>query len=269
MSQPHVSLCIPTYEMSGFGQDFLRHSLNMLTTQTYKDFEVIISDHSANDLIMNLCADYSQKLHIKYFKNPHNVGSSSANINNAMKQATGQLIKVLFQDDFLYDRNSLEVIVNNFNMNKDTWLVTASEHSKDGIHCHKPHYPEYSNRVHVGDNLLGSPSILTIKNNNPLLFDENLIWLMDCDYYKRCFDKYGLPKFVNTVTVVNRVGEHQVTNTKVNAVVVKTEYAYILKKHKPKLININPMNEFIKLRQKINIYHARNRTNNTQENISA
>ncbi|OQX21755.1 MAG: hypothetical protein BWK75_02465 [Candidatus Altiarchaeales archaeon A3] len=230
-----VSVCIPTYEMHGLGDKYLKHSFDILTTQTFKDFDVVISDHSKTDVIKNLCEEYKDILDIHYFRNAENIGNSSANINNAIKNAKGKLIKILFQDDFLYNAKSLEVIVNNFDLKRDNWLITACEHSEDGITFYRPFYPKYNKAIYLGNNTISSPSVLTIINENPLLFDEKLIWLMDCDYYKRCYDKYGEPKILNTINVVNRIGDYQVSNTITNKSLKDNEYNYILKKYNKKM----------------------------------
>lgn len=229
-----ISICIPTYEMKGQGHVFLKQSFDILTTQTFKDFDVVISDHSKTDVIKNLCEEYKDLLNIHYFRNAENIGNSSTNINNAIKNAKGKLIKILFQDDFLYNANSLEMIVNNFDQKRDNWLITACEHSEDGITFYRPFYPKYNNAIYLGNNTISSPSVLTIINENPLLFDENLIWLMDCDYYKRCYDKYGKPKILNIINVVNRIGNYQVSNTIADKNLKDNEYNYILKKYNKK-----------------------------------
>ncbi len=226
-----MSVCIPTYEMKGMGHVFLKQSFDMLARQTFKDFDVVISDHSNNDMIKDLCSTYSTTLTIEYHRNEHNRGNSSANINNAIRQANGRLIKILFQDDFLFHEKALEDIVAHFDIEKDGWLVTACTHTRDGINFFRPFYPRYSNTIHLGTNTISSPSVLTIKNDNPLLFDENLIWLMDCEYYRRCHDTFGMPKILHTINVVNRVGQHQITNTIATKKIQSDEYLYILKKY--------------------------------------
>ncbi len=232
---PHISICIPTYEMNGLGYKFLRHSFDVLVNQTYKDFEVVISDHSRDDAIKNVCTEYKDKLTIQYYRNHNNRGNSSANINNAIRHANGALIKILFQDDFLYGNNSLRDIVENFNIKKDNWMVTASEHTIDGAHFYRPFYPSYNDKIHTGKNTISSPSVLTIRNGNPLFFDENLIWLMDCDYYKRCYDTFGEPKILSSINVVNRVGPHQMSSGDITGKTLRgIEYVYVLKKHNEK-----------------------------------
>lgn len=227
-----LSICIPTYEMKGLGHTFLRQSFDVFTSQTFKDFNIVISDHSKDDLIKNLCAEYASKLNISYHRNTEHIGNSSANINNAIKKANGKLIKILFQDDFLFHEKSLEEIVQNFDIEKDSWLITACIHSKDGVNFFRPFYPKYNDKIHLGKNTISSPSVLTIKNGNPLLFDEKLIWLMDCDYYKRCYIKFGKPKIINEINVVNRIGAHQVSHSIVNIATKIRELAYIMIKYK-------------------------------------
>jgi hypothetical protein len=218
--------------MKGLGDIFLKHSFDILLSQTFKDFNVVISDHSESDIIENLCKEYQGKLNISYYRNTIGRGSSSANINNAINKADGTLIKVLFQDDFLYHEKSLEEIVNAFDMSKDSWLVTACTHSKDGVHFFNPFYPTYNDKIYLGKNTISSPSVLTIKNDHPLLFDEKLLWLMDCDYYERCYRAFGAPHIVNTINVVNRVGDHQVTNTMVHTMRKIKELIYVIRKHR-------------------------------------
>ncbi len=223
-----ISVCIPAYEMNGRGHAFLKQSFDILATQTFTDFDVVVSDHSKNDFIEKLCKKYSDQLTITYLKNEYKRGSSSANVNNAIKNATGQLIKILFQDDFLYSRNSLQEIADNFNLTKDNWLITACEHTTDGNSFIRPFYPRYNNLIKFGKNTISSPSVLTIKNKNPLLFNEHLIWLMDCEYYARYYKKFGPPKILNKINVVNRIGSHQVSNTMVGKITKIKEFLYVL-----------------------------------------
>lgn len=142
------------------------------------------------------------------------------------------MIKILFQDDYLHTATSLAEIAECFDLEKDKWLVTACEHSLNGIDCVRPFYPKYNKKIYLGKNTISSPSVLTIINDDPLLFDDNLIWLMDCDYYKRCYDRYGEPKILNKINVVNRVGSHQVTSTLVDDESVKKEVAYVKNKYR-------------------------------------
>ena len=79
------SVVIPTYEMNGKGDEFLENNFIILKKQIFNDFNIIISDHSLNDNIKNICDKWKNELNIIYLKNENNRGSSSANLNNAIK----------------------------------------------------------------------------------------------------------------------------------------------------------------------------------------
>jgi len=223
------SIVIPCYDMNKVGYLFLSHSLDKLVLQEFKNFEVIVADQSVNDMVKMTCESYKDKLNIKYIKNNWTKGCS-ANLNFAIKHAKGELIKFLFQDDYLLNEYSLKIIDVHFKVT-DNWLVTACEHSTDGQTLFRPFYPVYNEAIHLGNNTISSPSVLTIRNKDVLEFDENLKWLLDCEYYKRLCDKYGLPVIVNVVTVVNRIGSHQVTNSMITDNIIKYEYEYVKNKH--------------------------------------
>jgi hypothetical protein len=226
-----ISVCISTYEMHGLGYNFLKNNFDILVEQKFKDFDVVISDNSIDTKIQELCVEYEDRLDIHYFKNQDLQKGMSTNINNAIKNATGRIVKILFLDDFLYDDTSLEIISKNFDLNKDKWLVTSCEHTLDGKTFIRTFHPKYNSKIHLGKNTIGSPTVLAIKNEDPLFFDTNLKWLMDCDYHKRYYLKFGEPKIINDITVVIRSGEHQATNTEATLDLRYKEYLYVLKKY--------------------------------------
>lgn len=226
-----ISICIPTYEMNGKGVEYLEYSLNILYQQTYKDFDIVISDHSKADDIQNLCERWNSVLDINYVRNEYKRGNSSANANNAIKNAKGELIKILFQDDFLYNEYSLETQLKYFNSG---WLVTACCHY-DGEKIYNPFYPRYHDEIQYGYNTISSPSVLMFENNDILEFDENLISLMDVDYYKRLYDRYNIPNICNDICVVNRIHPDSVTESIVhvdNSRIHLNEIEYMHRKFK-------------------------------------
>lgn len=243
---PYISVCIPTYEMNGQGRGYLRDSLKVLSTQSFKNFDVIISDNSKDRQIELLCEEFKDDLVIKYIKNHHSFGIS-VNLNNAIKNANGKIIKILFQDDYLYSNKSLEDIATKFKLDKDFWMVTASEHTYDGVNCYRKFIPKFSERILLGINTISSPSVLTIKNSNSNpIFDENLTWLMDCDYYYQLYLVYGCPVTLNEVNVVNRTGAHQVSNSIVTRAMKAAEFRYLGKKYAKHLSIMSKLILFLK-----------------------
>jgi len=228
------SVAIPAYEANGKGVEFLKFSLNILENQSFRDFEIVVSDNSLDDKIQELCRIYSQKLNINYFKNPNR--SMSGNLNNTIKKCKGDFIKILFQDDFLYSKDSLSDIYKE--IDRDTyWLVTGTEHLDDKNYRYiRPFYPTYNSNILLGNNTISCPSVLTIKNTEDIMmFDENLTWLMDVDYYERLYRKFGLPKILNKINVVNRLSQEQ-SSSIISQEIKNKETEYILTKYNINLI---------------------------------
>jgi glycosyltransferase involved in cell wall biosynthesis len=205
------SIVIPTWEQHGFGLSFLTHLLESISFQTLKDFEIIISDHSVSDEIKNLVFSFSN-LNIVYVKNESLRGNSPANLNNGLKLAKGEIIKIMFQDDFFVNNNSLEMIKDYFENNSCYWLVNGCCHTTDGINLDKHMIPSWNDKIIEGVNTISSPSVLSFKNNEISFFDENLTMLMDCDYYYTLFKKHGLPGILPENLIANRIHNHQISS---------------------------------------------------------
>ena len=97
-----ISICIPTWEQHGYGEIFLQKLLNTITTQTNKNFNVIISDHSLTNEIADLVEKYKTFFEVIYIKNRNKRGNGPANTNSCIRRADGDIIKVMFQDDLFF-----------------------------------------------------------------------------------------------------------------------------------------------------------------------
>lgn len=217
-----LSIALPTSDMRN-REYFFGRCLDSLWSQSFQDFEIVVTDNCEDSGIENMCKYYGG---IRYFKNPRK--GMAQNTNEAIKKSSGKLIKILYMDDFMAHDNALREIVHNFEGN---WLVTGCTHQEFGeSYTHSIHTPSYSKDIHTGNNTIGSPSVLTIKNDNPLLFDEEMTWLLDADYYKRLYEKYGSPTILRDVNVVIGLHKWQATHTMGEARKVQ-EYEYITKKY--------------------------------------
>ncbi len=204
---------MPTYESFGRGVEFLEFQFQKFLEQTYNDFEVVISDHSKDDKIKNICKKYKDKLNIVYIHNPHKRGNLSHNTNNAIKICKGDIIKILFQDDFLFEDDSLQKI-NDVFTEETGWVTSACEHVLDtSMKTYNKVIPRYSDKIVSGVNTIGNPSVVAFRNlEDNILFDEKLTWTVDLDYYKRMHDRYGDPKVIEDTIVIIRIWDKQLTN---------------------------------------------------------
>ena len=204
MKKPHLTVAVPTHDMPNKVY-FLRRLFDSLWNQSFQDFEIVVTDNSEDYDLEEVCEWY--RTGIRYIRNPRK--GMAQNTNEAIKQSKGDLIKILYMDDYLAHDNSLRNIVNKF---KGQWMVSGCKHSFDGNKVFNTHWPEYSNDLRTGNNTIGSPSVLTIKNKDPLMFDEEMTWLLDCDYYHRLYEKHGKPTILEDVNVIIGLGAHQATN---------------------------------------------------------
>lgn len=197
---PYLSICVPTHDMPN-GEFFLNRLKASLDIQTFRDFELVITKE----------------------------GKMAENTNAAMRQAKGQYLKILYMDDYLAHPQSLQKIVDN--LGTSAWLVTGCAHDHgDGVR-RRGHFPTYTQDIHSGNNGIGSPSVLTVRNDSGLLFfDEKLSWLLDCDLYKRYYEKHGSPAILYDINVIIGVGDHQTTYV-LTSEEKGGEHTYLSQKH--------------------------------------
>jgi glycosyltransferase involved in cell wall biosynthesis len=81
------------------GEPFIRESLDSLLSQTFRDFELIISDNGSTDRTQAICEQYASldsRLH--YYRNERNRGAGW-NIRRVFELATGKYFKWAACDD--------------------------------------------------------------------------------------------------------------------------------------------------------------------------
>jgi len=233
MKQPFFSICIPVWEAKGKGVDYLEYNLTSIKNQVCTDFEVVISDHSVDNVIEEYVKRWRDLLTITYVKCEAGRGRIAPNVNTAIQNAKGKYIKFLYQDDFFFNESSLQTIKDYLTETKDvSWAVTGCTHTADMETIYDTMTPRYNSNIHLGYNTISSPSVLVILNRKDnLLFDESLKFLDDVEYYKRNYIKYGPPHIINTTCVVNREGGVRATSMLTNEIrqqeveKIKTKYS--------------------------------------------
>jgi glycosyltransferase involved in cell wall biosynthesis len=232
MNQPFFSICIPIWGAKGEGIDYLEHNLTSIKSQTFTDFEVVISDHSIDNSLQDFVELWESILNITYIRCDKGRGLISPNCNNALKHASGKYIKILYQDDIFYNEHSLNYIAKYLNKNPQTnWLVTGCIGTYDMINVTVTVNPQYHQNIHLGSNSIGCPSVLTLKNSDEKIYlDENLRFLDDVEFYKRLYDKYGLPNILPTICSTIRMGGVSATSL-LNDEIRKKEYDLMVSKY--------------------------------------
>lgn len=239
---PKISVAIPTYTKGLTEVNYLRECFNTISKQSFKNYEVIVSDNSSHSLVYELYEEYIQYFpSISYFKNLEHIGMS-ANSNFAMQKCKGEYIKILHCDDLLYSTDALKIIVDNLDTTDSYWLVNGFNHTTDGLNFFDPRVPRYPKHLLIGNNLIGCPTNITIKKSGLEYYDENIHMGMDVEWYHRIRMKYGMPLILENILTTSRITNNN-TTSKINLDIlveteegswenVQSELDYIQEKHK-------------------------------------
>jgi len=218
--------------MRGEGLLMLGRLLDSVSEQNYDNIETIVSDHSVSNDLEHLCERYPKVI---YVKNTINRGNSSANMNNAVEHAKGHYIKPMFQDEAFYNRNAISMLVNEINSSKASWAICGCVCYRNKVtelfNYHKPSWVS-EKALLDGCNTIGPPSAIMYKKDCGVVFDENLIWLMDCDFYYELHRIVGQPICIEETCILVRMWDGSVSNSVVTEKIRLKENEYIMKKHK-------------------------------------
>jgi glycosyltransferase involved in cell wall biosynthesis len=112
---PIVSIGLPVYN----DEKYLSKALDDLLSQTFPDFELIISDNGSTDRTGQICQQYAASDHrVYYFLQPANLGPH-ANFDFVLKKARGELFMWAAADD-RWDKNFVAVLVEGLRRAKET-----------------------------------------------------------------------------------------------------------------------------------------------------
>jgi glycosyltransferase involved in cell wall biosynthesis len=93
-----VSVGIPVYN----GDKYLAPALDSLLAQSFKDFEIVISDNASTDATAEICQAYSNKdARIRYYRSDRNLGAAW-NHNRVFELSSAPLLKWAACDDVVH-----------------------------------------------------------------------------------------------------------------------------------------------------------------------
>ena len=156
---PEFSIAIPTHDRGKNGPKWMRQLLTTLQNQTFRDFDIVVSDQSKNDNILDVCKEYSDEFDFTYVKYEGTVPCE--NINIALNECTGRIIKIMFSDDVIVDNNALEIIQKAYNDTDCKWAFSGFCGTRDGENTYEHKVPMWTDYMLEGRNLLSSPSVVS------------------------------------------------------------------------------------------------------------
>lgn len=151
-----ISIIIPVYNVG----PYLRHCLDSVVDQTYRDLEIIIIDDGSNDGCSNVCDEYKKDHRVKVF-HTENRGLSCAR-NLGIEKAKGEYISFVDSDDWIEITSMQKLLEYAADTNADivssAYYFEWKNHHSIGEEIEKPIILEGENiiQTHIRESYLGS-----------------------------------------------------------------------------------------------------------------
>ena len=186
------SVITPSYNQG----NFIGQTIESVLSQAYPDIEYIVVDGGSTDNTIDILKSYGDR--IKWISEKDN-GQTDA-INKGMRMATGDILSYINSDDYFLP-NTFDIIFKIFKENPQLmWLDGQCLLVDENGHKIQSLITSYRKFLR----LFPTKSMLSFANyiSQPSafwrrevmqeigLFDENLRYTMDYDYWMRLFEKY-------------------------------------------------------------------------------
>lgn len=211
---PFFSICIPTYKRL----DYLKRLLDSISIQTFKDFEVIITDDSPGLDVQEFYQQYARNFAIVYQKNPVALGTPQ-NWNEAITLANGEWIKLMHDDDWFASIDSLQIFYASVKNNPQATFFFSDycNHNlqkgiKDNVHlgAFRQYMLNKNPATLFSKNVIGPPSVTLHKSDRSILYDAKTKWVVDIDFYIQYLNN-NKSFHINQVLINVGIGVDQVT----------------------------------------------------------
>jgi glycosyltransferase involved in cell wall biosynthesis len=214
LQPPFISICIPAYQRA----TYLQRLLESIAIQTFTNFEVVISDDSSDDSVKKLVDSYSDRFLIRYFKNEVPLGTP-ANWNAAIQKARGEWIKLMHDDDWFAQPQSLEIFASQAQQHKSLFLISAYYNYDEETRKQKPQFMSSIAKKRVlrqpavllARNVIGPPSVTLLHNSIKELYDERLKWRVDIEFYIRILQQQHSIQYIQQPLICVGISSSQVT----------------------------------------------------------
>jgi glycosyltransferase involved in cell wall biosynthesis len=213
---PLISICIPAYKRI----EFLKRLFDSIAIQTYKDYEVIITDDSPDEVVSTFVKNYVDIKNVFYFRNLTTLGTPE-NWNESIRKARGTWIKLMHDDDWFTNENSLQGFYE-ATVNHQDYSFIFSGHNNiiEGKSAGKKILLNATGNLLLKwsplnlfkKQYVGNPSCTLIRRDIDVFYDSNFKWVVDFEFYIRCLLKVKKYCYINLPLINVGINDAQVTN---------------------------------------------------------
>lgn len=196
MSQPLVSVCIPTYNNA----DYIEETIQCVINQTYQNIELIVVDDKSKDETVEIIQSIKDN-RIKLYINEKNLGMSG-NWNRCMELCTGEYIKLICADDLIH-KELIQREVEAMEQHPEVLLVESDTQFVDKYGKAKGYYRRYRKSGVVDGKEISKVCVRTRDQfGAPLAnlvrrsayeqsggFDSSFVYIIDYDFFMTIANK--------------------------------------------------------------------------------
>lgn len=215
---PKVSICIPAFNRRGL----FRATLWSVLQQTFRDFEVVVSDNASHEDLEADVASFRDS-RVRYVRQKENIGGA-ANFVFLQTQARGEYVLFLCSDDLLLpDCLAKAVAALDAHPGKGGVVYKSAHYGDKGFEFlstipHRDHAGpvEYRADASVRTCAFASPSLCLYRTSVFLSlggWDPALLAVIDWEMYSRVIRLGGGVLFLHDVLAIMRLHDDRMSNT--------------------------------------------------------
>ena len=231
---PLISVCVPAFK----NIEFLSRLMDSIAIQTFRNFEVIVTDDSPGPEVKALCDAFKDKFSLRYFRNDRALGTPE-NWNEAVRKSSGEWIKIMHDDDWFADKESLAEYSRAIDGHPESGFIFSAyrdiflDEDRERMMLLPPRrYRAFRRNPSVlfARNIIGPPSVVLYRRSLGVAYDPTVKWVVDIDFYIRCMT-ITRPAYIGKALVNVGLGKSQVTRDCFRQRVVEIpENFYLLQK---------------------------------------
>jgi glycosyltransferase involved in cell wall biosynthesis len=211
---PLISICIPAYKRI----DYLQKLLDSILVQTFKNYEVIVTDDSPDESVEKFIKNHGIQ-NIYYYKNKVTLGTPE-NWNEAIRKANGTWIKLMHDDDWFANENSLQIFYEATLKKPNCRFffsaysnVYENSNSGDFVYLNPAgRFMLWLNPLNLfKKQYIGNPSCTLIRRDIDLFYDSDFKWVVDFEYYIRCLQRIKKYYYIDQPLINVGLNQYQVT----------------------------------------------------------